>query len=205
MKSSKPGTMTKESLKDFVSRGSLQAYEKTSQGGTPITMQTRGPNVTGATSSLGESSNQSAFTGVSTQSDRSTLPRPPKPHQATLKQWISYERNIDATPAGSRNVRQSALKERSALSQMKPDDEGNGCFVGCLSSIGLRAKPVLMMPSPGEDVCGICHDNKPLLAMQFCEHKTCLLCAKAMCYSLDLNQLALCPFCGSLISSFGLA
>ncbi len=59
--------------------------------------------------------------------------------------------------------------------------------------------------SVGEDVCGMCHDNKPLLQMQYCGHTTCLLCAKSLCYMLDLNQLALCPYCGSLVSSFGLA
>ena len=56
----------------------------------------------------------------------------------------------------------------------------------------------------GEDVCGLCHDNKPGLAMESCGHRTCLLCAKSLCYLLDMQQLVLCPFCGSLVTSFTL-
>lgn len=165
--------ITKESLKDIVGRGSLSPQDGSLGPHSPGKFLGGGSNQQGRTSSLGEGpSNQTGLTGSTSMSDRTTkeLLRPPKPRQGTLKQWISYERKVDNVP-GVRNVRPSALKERSALSQLNPDDEHNGCFVGCLSSMGLRPKPVFMMPSPGEDVCGICHDNKPLLAMQFCEHK----------------------------------
>ncbi len=136
-------------------------------------------------------------------------PRGSKEHPSarkasSIKQWLNYERKAEL--AGVKNARQlRPMKERSLLSQLNPTDTEGGCFAGCLVACGLKAKPVYLPPTPGEDVCGICHDNKPLLEISFCGHRTCILCAKSMCYMLDLHQLALCPFCGSLVVAFQLA
>lgn len=126
--------------------------------------------------------------------------------QAALKQWLSYERK--AAAAGKRPARRAVLQERSILSQIKPEDAEHshgGCSTaGCMAFLHLSAQPVYLPPQAGEDVCGLCHDNKPLLQMDPCGHRTCLLCAKSLCYLLDLQQLVLCPFCGSLVCSFQL-
>jgi hypothetical protein len=95
------------------------------------------------------------------------------------------------------------MQERSILSQRHPDD-AETC-TGCIAVLRGKRR-VYLPPQPGEDVCGLCQDNKPLLQMQPCGHRTCLLCAKSMCDMLDLQkQLVLCPYCGSVVASFGLA
>lgn len=123
--------------------------------------------------------------------------------QAAIQQWLSYERK--AVSAGLRPARKAAMQERSVLSQTNPEDEHRPCLVTCLSFLRCGSQPVFLPPEAGEDVCGLCHDNKPLLQMQPCGHRTCLLCAKSLCYMLDMQQLVLCPYCGSLVCSFGLS
>jgi hypothetical protein len=94
-----------------------------------------------------------------------------KTPSAGFKQWLSYERRAVAVAATQGGRRQPMMTERSVLSQVNPNDEHGGCMVSCMTFVGLRPEPVLMAPTPGEDVCGTCQNNKPLLQMQFCEHK----------------------------------
>ena len=204
------GMTTQESLKELVRGPSLSTIDHSNRG--PTTPGTRlVARSSTEPSTLASSSGHAGSSGLGQLSDRGSKeqlpPTPSQARQATLKQWLSYERKADnsAAAVARRNVRRPPMRERSMLSQLNPGDEAGGCASGCLSSLGLRPQPVYMLPSPGEDVCGLCCENKPLLAIQYCGHKTCLLCAKSLCYMLDLNQLALCPFCGSLVSSFGLA
>lgn len=136
-----------------------------------------------------------------------TMPRAPQVpkenRQAAIKQWLSYERK--AVAAGLRPPRKAPMQERSMLSQINPGDHEQGCLRSFLAAFRIGNKAVYLPPQAGEDVCGLCLDNKPLLQQQPCGHRTCLLCAKSLCYLLDLQQLVLCPYCGSLVTSFGLA
>ncbi|GAX84594.1 hypothetical protein CEUSTIGMA_g12015.t1 [Chlamydomonas eustigma] len=150
-----------------------------------------------------EPSQMGDFKNTSKLSEKAAKEKLTSKRQATIKQWLNYERKAD--PMRFNGNRQIPLRERSLLSQLNPHDAEIGCFSGCMANVGLHAKPVYLPPNPGEDVCGMCQDNKPLLQINYCGHRTCILCAKSLCYMLDLNQLALCPFCGSLVSSFGLA
>jgi hypothetical protein len=134
----------------------------------------------------------------------SRMPQMPKANrQAAIKQWLSYERK--AVAAGLRPARKAPMQERSMLSQINPGDHEVSCMRSCLATLKIGSKAVYLPPQAGEDVCGLCLDNKPLLQQQPCGHRTCLLCAKSLCYLLDLQQLVLCPYCGSLVTSFGLA
>lgn len=122
-----------------------------------------------------------------------------------IKEWLSINRIADA----HRRLKEKRPSktgrpqmERSTLAQTRSSDE-QGCTSSffCFGSTEVNHRA----PMVGEDVCGLCHDNKPLLQMTRCEHRICLLCAKSMTYLLDLQQLVLCPYCGDIVVSFGLA
>lgn len=64
--------------------------------------------------------------------------------QAAIKQWLSYERK--AIAAGKRPLRRAPLQDRSALSQINPDDAELHWLTSCLTFVGLKPRPVFLPP-----------------------------------------------------------
>ena len=118
----------------------------------------------------------------------------------TIKEWLSYDAH---RRLNDRGVGKARVNERSTLAQQRSEDQ-QGCMATTFFCFG-GPKADHRAPMVGEDVCGLCRDNKPLLQMMRCEHRICLLCAKSMTYLLDMQQLVLCPYCGDIVESFGLA
>jgi hypothetical protein len=145
------------------------------------------------------SSSSKATTSTNTSSVQSDKT---KKGATVLKKWLSHDPRKQLNDDGV-SASNAHASEKSTLAHLRAEDDQGlfgsafGCFHG--SKTSYRA------PTVGEDVCGLCHDNKPLLQMLRCEHRTCLLCAKSMTYLLDMQQLVLCPFCGEIVESFGLA
>lgn len=156
------GHSNQESLKELATLGRVASSSMLVGGEHSLSMQVGSSSV-----------NQLAQTSMNERGSKSLASHTPSKmvkSTAGLKQWLSYERKAMAV-ATTEGSRRPPLTERSALSQFNPNDEHGGCLAGCLTSVGLRPKPVFMPPTPGEDVCGTCQNNKPLLQMQFCEHK----------------------------------
>ena len=178
-------------------------------GGKPLSSSSNFPNLSSATYSQGASSKSQGAqvdrgSSKSNPSDQSSHPNKTMARADTIiREWLSYDayrRKLNDTGSSANNARAT---ERSTLAQLRSEDD-KGFFQSALSCFR-GSQTVHRAPMVGEDVCGLCHDNKPLLQMMRCEHRTCLLCAKSMTYLLDMQQLVLCPYCGEIVESFGLA
>jgi len=136
------------------------------------------------------------------------------PAQSVLQAWFSYnnERGVFVAKPGApvpalvQKGNAGLLHERSMLSRAPTMiTPVSGCAAWLPSCLGGGDGSVYLPPQPGEDVCGLCRDNKPLLRVVLCQHRTCLLCAKRLCGSLEVQQIPTCPFCGVFITGFELA